>query len=40
MILHINIIPQEIIDEYAVHKIVDDNGWIYLEIVKGMYRLK
>ena len=40
MKLHINIIPQEIIDEYALHKIVDDNGWVYLEIAKGMYGLK
>ena len=40
MKLHISIIPQEIIDEYALHKIVDDNGWVYLEIIKGMYGLK
>ena len=40
MNLHINIIPQEIIDEYALHKIIDDNRWVYLEIVKGMYGLK
>ena len=25
---HINIIPQEIIDKYALNKIVDDNGWV------------
>ena len=37
MKLNIPIIPQEIIDEYALHKLVDDNGWVYLEIVKGMY---
>ena len=40
MRLQINIIPQEIIDKYALHKILDDNGWVYLEIVKGMYGLK
>ena len=40
MNLHINIIPQEIIDECAIHKIGYDNGWVYLEIVKGMYGLK
>ena len=40
MKLHIHIIPQDIIDEYALHKLVDENGWVYLEIVKGIYRLK
>ena len=40
MKLKIHIIPQEIIDNYALHKIVDDNGLVYLEIVKGMYGLK
>ena len=30
MKLNIHIIPQEIIDEYALHKIVDGNGWVYL----------
>ena len=40
MKLNIHIIPQEIIDEYALHKLVDENGWVYLEIVKGMYGLK
>ena len=40
MKLHINIIPQEIIDKYALQKIINDKGWIYLEIVKGVYGLK
>ena len=40
MKLHIYIIPQEIIDEYALHELVDENGLVYLEIVKGMYGLK
>ena len=30
MNLHIHIIPQEIIDEYVLHKLVDENGWAYL----------
>ena len=30
MKLHIHIIPQEIIDEYTLHKLVDKNGWVYL----------
>ena len=40
MKLHIHIIPQEIIDKYALHKLVDENGWVYLENLKGMYGLK
>ena len=40
MKLNIHIIPQEIIDEYALHKIVDEDGWVYLDIVKGVYGLK
>ena len=40
MRLPINIIPQEIIDEYTLHKIVYHNGWVYLEILKGVYVLK
>ena len=40
MNLNIHIIPQEIIDKYALRKIVHDNGWVYLEIVKGMYGSK
>ena len=40
MKLHLHIIPQEIIDEYALHNLVDEDGWVYLNIVKGMYGLK
>ena len=40
MKLPINIIPQEIIDKLAFHKIVYDNGWVYPEIVNSMCRLK
>ena len=40
MKLHLNIIPQEIIGEYALHNLVDEDGWVYLKIVKGMYGLK
>ena len=40
MKLHIHIIPQEIIDKYALHNLVDEDGWVYLKIVKGMYRFK
>ena len=40
MKLHLHIIPQEIIDEYALHDLVDKDVWIYLKIVKGMYGLK
>ena len=40
MKLHLHIIPQEIIDEYALHNLVDEDGWVYLKIMKGMYGLK
>ena len=32
--------PQEIIDEYNLLKIVDNHGFVYMKIFKGMYRLK
>ena len=37
MKVHLHIIPQEIIDEYALHDLVDKDGWVYLKIGKGMY---
>ena len=40
MKLHLHIIPQEIIDEYNLHNLVDEDRWVYLNIVKGMYGLK
>ena len=40
MKFHISTIPQEIIDEYNLLKIVDNNGFVYVKIVKGMYGLK
>jgi len=32
-------IPEEIIDEYNLRELVDDDGYIYCEITKGMYGL-
>ena len=40
MKLHLHIIHQEIIDEYALHNLVDEDRWFYLNTVKGIYRLK
>ena len=40
MKFHLHIIPQEIIDEYALHDLVDEDGWVYPKIVKVMYGLK
>ena len=37
---HINMIPQEIIDEYNLKLIVEPDGWCYAEIRKAMYGLK
>ena len=36
----LKIIPQEIIDTYDLKALVDDQGWIYMRIEKGMYGLK
>ena len=40
MKFHISTIPQEIIDEYNLLNIVDNHGFVYVKIVKGMYGLK
>ncbi len=39
MKIHISLTPQEIIDEYDLTKYVDDKGFVYVEISKGMYGL-
>ena len=39
MYLPISIIPQEIIDKYNLRDLAED-GWVYIEIQKGMYDLK
>ena len=38
MKFHIATIPQEILDEYNLLNIVDNQGYVYVKIVKGMYR--
>ena len=38
--MHISLIPQEIIDEYKLLDIVDDKGFVYIQVEKGMYGLK
>ena len=37
---HISMILQEIIDEYNLSTIMEDNRWCYTEIRKAMYGLK
>ena len=39
MRIPLKIIPQEIIDAYDLKALVDDHGWIYMHIEKGMYCL-
>ena len=39
MRLKITDIPNEIIDDYNLRETVDDNGFVYCEITKGMYGL-
>ena len=36
----LKIIPEEIIDAYNLTALVDNKGWIYMRIEKGMYGLK
>ena len=40
MWIPLEIIPQDIIDTYDLKALVDEQGWIYMRIVKGMYGLK
>jgi len=39
MRLRLDIIPEEIISKYNLRDLVDDEGWVYVEIRKGMYGL-
>ena len=38
--IHLSKIPEEIIVKYQLKNKADDNGWVYIEIRKGMYGLK
>ena len=40
MKLHLHIIPQEIIDEYSLHDLMDKDRWVYLKIITIMNGLK
>jgi hypothetical protein len=40
MHLHIDIIPQEIADQYKLKDITTPDGWVYIKIRRGMYGLK
>ena len=40
MWIPLKIIPQDIIDTYDIKALVDDQGWIYMRIEKGVYGLK
>jgi hypothetical protein len=39
MRLQLDILPQEIIDKCSLTNIVEADGWVYVKIHKGMYRL-
>ena len=39
MRIPLKIIPQEIIDVYNLTELVNEQGWIYMRIKKGMYGL-
>ena len=40
ILVPLKIISQEIIDTYDLKALVEDQGWIYMRIKKGMYGLK
>ena len=40
MRLHLSIIPDEIIEQYNLRELADNDGWVYMEIQKGMPGLK
>ena len=40
MKFHIATIPQKIIDKYNLLNIVNNQGYVYVKIVKGMYGIK
>ena len=40
MRIPLKIIPQEIIDTYDLRALVENQGWIYMRIDKGVYVLK
>ncbi len=37
--LKIDDVPEEIINEYKLRELVDDNNCLYIEVTKGMYGL-
>ncbi len=37
--LHLSQIPEEVIDEYNLRKIATPDGYVYIEVTKGMYGL-
>ena len=40
MQIHIKDLPQELIDAYNLHNIMDEHGYVHVEIRKGVYVLK
>ena len=40
MRIPLKIVPQEIIDNYYLKALVDDQGWVYMHVEKGMYGIK
>jgi len=40
MKIHINLLPPEVIQAYNLKDFVDDKGYVYIQINKGMYGLK
>ena len=39
MRMYLDIMPEEFVDKYHLHQLTDSDGWVYIEIMKGMYGL-
>ena len=39
MIIHIRLFPPDMISHYNLNYLFYQDGWIYTEIIRGMYRL-
>ena len=39
MHMHLDIMPEEILDKYHLFHLTNSDGWVYIEMVTGMYDL-
>ena len=39
IMIHIRLVPPDIIAHYKLNELFDEDGWIYMKIIQGMYGL-